>query len=540
MSVAGLGIDFGEGFLEGVDIPTPDEIAQQQEDARNALIETYGDREFPYVYTARNDDLNTGQGRGHPILGLSVEMVNAGDLYDRYMGDQYARQTFGTFDNYIGYLGDLLDLAKENPEIAWWNDYGFRNLTGNTQDVANFYGLNEEDARMGSGERIDAEQVNLSEATDAFDAMVANPAFQQLVADRGIETQFNLSGDDVYVFNGLGASEIYEGNDTFGSYFSQAMEVANNVALGMMGGQVLGPLGAAAEGAAQSSGLLYGAGNPLAQALQMAGGGAELAAGIGSVAGGISSGLEAIDRIDDRQDREEEEAIVNIGVIDPLLTGDPGDLFEPDTPLEEAPYEPVEIDAPFIDYDPVFPVELPEAEGGGATAAPEVTEDITEETPTTVEAGAGDIEPEAGYVYEGGGIFRDQKTGRVVEQEIQGDDPYVIGEVYSTGPTPIQEDVTADDTTRPGVGIVFAPVTTPSTGTDTTGTTGEGTTAGDGTGDDAGDDAGTGERRGMFQDKFTPFTTSIGYTPVQLQQLITPPKKDYMRELDGLFGRLLG
>ena len=219
------------------------------------------------------------------------------------------------------------------------------------------------------------------------------------------------------------------------------------------------------------------------------------------------------------------------------LEGPPEEL---PTELEEEPYEPVEIDDPFIDYDPVFPIELPEPEGGGATAAPEVTEDVTEETPTTVEAGAGDIEPEAGYVYEGGGIFRDQETGRVVEQEIQGDDPYVVGEVYSTGPTPIQEDVTADDTTRPGVGIVFAPVTTPSTGTDTTGTAGEGTTVGDGTGDDAGDGTGTGERRGMFEDKFTPFMTSIGYTPVQLQQLVTPPKKDYMRELDGLFGRLLG
>jgi hypothetical protein len=33
--------------------------------------------------------------------------------------------------------------------------------------------------------------------------------------------------------------------------------------------------------------------------------------------------------------------------------------------------------------------------------------------------------------------------------------------------------------------------------------------------------------------------TSIGYTPVQLQQLIAPPKKDYVRELDGLIGRSL-
>ena len=51
---------------------------------------------------------------------------------------------------------------------------------------------------------------------------------------------------------------------------------------------------------------------------------------------------------------------------------------------------------------------------------------------------------------------------------------------------------------------------------------------------------GTAQQQGMFKDKLTPFMTSIGYTPVQLQQLIAPPKKDYIRELDGLFGRLLG
>jgi hypothetical protein len=33
--------------------------------------------------------------------------------------------------------------------------------------------------------------------------------------------------------------------------------------------------------------------------------------------------------------------------------------------------------------------------------------------------------------------------------------------------------------------------------------------------------------------------TSIGYQPVQMQQLIAPPKKDYFRELDSLIGRSL-
>lgn len=46
-------------------------------------------------------------------------------------------------------------------------------------------------------------------------------------------------------------------------------------------------------------------------------------------------------------------------------------------------------------------------------------------------------------------------------------------------------------------------------------------------------------RDGKDAGMFKPFMTSIGYTPVQLQQLIAPPQKDYFRELDGLIGRSL-
>jgi hypothetical protein len=56
---------------------------------------------------------------------------------------------------------------------------------------------------------------------------------------------------------------------------------------------------------------------------------------------------------------------------------------------------------------------------------------------------------------------------------------------------------------------------------------------GGGGGGEGGGGGGTAPQQGMFKDKFTPFMTSIGYTPVQLQQLIAPPKKDYIRELAG-------
>ena len=87
------------------------------------------------------------------------------------------------------------------------------------------------------------------------------------------------------------------------------------------------------------------------------------------------------------------------------------------------------------------------------------------------------------------------------------------------------------------------PSDTPDTGTDETGTAGEGTGTGTGTGtgegDGDGDGTGTGEKRdGLFGD-YKDFQYSIGYQPVQMQQLIAPPKKDYFRELDNLIGRSL-
>jgi hypothetical protein len=38
--------------------------------------------------------------------------------------------------------------------------------------------------------------------------------------------------------------------------------------------------------------------------------------------------------------------------------------------------------------------------------------------------------------------------------------------------------------------------------------------------------------------KATPFTAGINYQPVQLQQQITPPQKDYNRELLAMIERL--
>jgi len=106
-------------------------------------------------------------------------------------------------------------------------------------------------------------------------------------------------------------------------------------------------------------------------------------------------------------------------------------------------------------------------------------------------------------------------------------------------PTPTEE--APETSEQPGT---ETPSDTPTTGTDDTGTEGEGDAPTTGTGTqpgsgDEGDGTGTGEKRNGLFDNYQEFMTSIGYQPVQLQQLIAPPKKDYLRELDSLIGRSL-
>jgi hypothetical protein len=224
------------GVGVNINLNLPGLTAEASEQIIETYYDQYGDRLFPYVYTARNDDLKTGQSRG-PLDGMSMEMLTAKELAARFAKDEYAQKAFGSFDNYIGYLGDILDLAEKNPEIAWWETKGFRNLTGSNQQAADFYNLEDEDARMGSGALIDAESENAAAALKSFNAMLASPEFRKIVADRGIETQFVLSDNDVYVFNGLTATEIHEGADTFGAVFESAMDLANKLALTFMTGQ---------------------------------------------------------------------------------------------------------------------------------------------------------------------------------------------------------------------------------------------------------------------------------------------------------------
>ena len=360
-AVAQTSAPASSGMGINIDLDIPDIPSDINETLAENMYGQYGDRLFPYVYTARNDDLNTGQSRG-PLDGLSIEMLSAQDLYTRFRQDNYAQRAFGSFENYIGYLDDLLNLAEEHPEINWWKDKAFRNLTAGTVATAEFYGLDPEDARSGSGALIDATSANMQAANDAFEAMLALPEFRQLVADRGIETQFRLSENDIYAFNGLTATEIHEGADTFGAYFEAAMDLANRLTLAYMTGQV-GNAGLSSLRDAAELGTLGPYSSSIGRVIDLmnygqAGAGSEASAVLNEV-GPVIVNLGDDTQVEDPLAEAEEEPTEDLSVIDPLLTGDPGDLFEPETPIEETPFEfeviePEEQEEP----EPDLPIEI--------------------------------------------------------------------------------------------------------------------------------------------------------------------------------------
>lgn len=262
---------------------------------------------------------------------------------------------------------------------------------------------------------------------------------------------------------------------------------------------------------------------------------------------------------------------------DEVVLGDPGQIDEDTT---RSPVETIFeddgtittiIDPTLVTLPPLVGDPEVEGDGGGGSAAPGEREEETEEADTVVPDYSDLVNTEFEVPDAPQGetgipeFYRVDEDGNVTVI-LDPDNPVVVapdrvpGHVDTTTPGTYPESGYVPDeqeetiTPAPsGPSIVITPSLPGGgtagggdNGTDQTSTggngggtgTGQGTGSGSGTGDGDGD--GDGKRRGMFEDKFTPFMTSIGYTPVQLQQLVTPPKKDYMRELDGLFGRLLG
>jgi len=219
----------------------------------------------------------------------------------------------------------------------------------------------------------------------------------------------------------------------------------------------------------------------------------------------------------DTEEGEEEDSGLEVPTREPDIIFDP--TRTPDFPggpapiPEQEPEQPTEPTTPAEPTTPTEPTE-PTTPTEPVPPAEEVPETPTEPTPPAEEP----------------------------EQPTEETEPTPPTEQPTEQPTPTEE--APETPEQPGT---ETPSDTPTTGTDETGTAGEGegdgtgtgTGTGTGEGEGEGDGTGTGERRDGLFDDYQEFMTSIGYQPVQLQQLIAPPKKDYFRELDNLIGRSL-
>jgi len=200
-------------------------------------------------------------------------------------------------------------------------------------------------------------------------------------------------------------------------------------------------------------------------------------------------------------------------------------------PDEEVAEEEPELDLP-TEPDIVFdPTRTPDFPGGPAPIPEQEPTEPTEPTTPTEPVPPAEEVPET--------PTEPTPPAEEPEQPTEETEPTPPTEQPTEQPTPTEE--APETPEQPGT---ETPSDTPTTGTDDTGTEGEGDAPTTGTGTqpgsgDEGDGTGTGEKRDGLFDDYQEFMTSIGYQPVQLQQLIAPPKKDYFRELDSLIGRSL-
>jgi len=199
---------------------------------------------YPYVTDGR--DLRSG-GTRNPWSEQSIEMLTEEELRAKFAEDDRLQQGFGDADNYMNYMNEFVALADAQG-LDWWNivvPHGTSNF-----EYAQRYDIHEEDARMGSGVRIDTDQDAERQARERYEAMAASPEMQQLMLKYSVNPQFTRSSGDIYTFNGLNFAETYEVDDTEGKYIEGALNLANQVALGLMTGAAGGAIGAAAGGGA--------------------------------------------------------------------------------------------------------------------------------------------------------------------------------------------------------------------------------------------------------------------------------------------------
>ena len=220
------------------------------------------ERLFPYVTDGR--DLKTGAAR-KPWESQTLEMLTASELQEKFNEDKRLQRQFKTADNYLNYMNEFMDLVDANPgQFNWWDSmvpYGT-----STYEYAQMFDIHEEDARMGSGVRIDTSKQAATTTRERYEALAASPEMSALINKYSLQPSYSTGGDQ-YAFNGINSSEIYEDDDTFGSKFSQAMDIGNRIFLGWATGQVGGALMGAGGGASGAAGGAAGIGSQVGGAI---------------------------------------------------------------------------------------------------------------------------------------------------------------------------------------------------------------------------------------------------------------------------------
>lgn len=243
-----------------------------------------------YPYATDGRDLKSG-GTKNPWEEQSVEMLTEEELRAKFAEDDRLQQGFGDADNYMNYMNEFVALADEQG-LDWWNIVVTHGL--GTQQYAQRYDIHEEDARMGSGVRIDTTRDVTRQAIERYEAMAASPEMRQLMSKYSVTPQFLRSSGDTYTFNGLNFAETYEVDDTAGRYITGAFNLANQIGLGLMTGAAGGAIGAAAGGGALG-GAVGGVSKAVLQGVANGGdfsGDALLRGAITGSVGGALDGLE--------------------------------------------------------------------------------------------------------------------------------------------------------------------------------------------------------------------------------------------------------
>ena len=259
-------------------------------------------RLFPYV--TDGTDLRGGQSR-EPWSEQDIQMLTEAELRDVFKEDKRLQGQYNSVDNYISYMNDFMDIVDANPEqFNWWDSAVPYSI--DTMQFAERYDLNDEDARMGSGERIDASKEAYRTSEERFNNLISSPEMSALRDQYNLTSQFQNSDGDTFSFNGINFTETYEVDDSEGRFIEPIMNLANTVALGLATGEVgsvLGPslTGGTAASATASGTFAQGAVNNIiggainqglttgsidASELATAG----IVAGIGGVAEGIKTG----------------------------------------------------------------------------------------------------------------------------------------------------------------------------------------------------------------------------------------------------------